>query len=116
MREARYEAKEMEDAVFAASGITIEELRRIGADGTRRLGRLLPEISTSKHDEGVTLQFTLPAGGYATVVLPVLKNDIPVERRNLIRMRRELGLDSIILMSSSIISACVVTWRLFGTD
>ncbi len=80
MREARYEAKEMEDAVFAASGITIEELRRIGADGTRRLGRLLPEISASKHDEGVTLQFTLPAGGYATVVLrEFMKNDIPVE-------------------------------------
>ncbi len=80
MREARYEAKEMEDAVFAASGITIEELRRIGADGTRRLGRLLPDISASKHDEGVTLQFTLPAGGYATVVLrEFMKNDIPAE-------------------------------------
>ena len=80
MREARYEAKEMEDAVFAASGITIEELRRIGADGTRRLGRLLPVILASKHDEGVTLQFTLPAGGYATVVLrEFMKNDIPVE-------------------------------------
>jgi hypothetical protein len=37
MREARYVAKEMEDAVFAASGITLEELRR-QADGTRRLG------------------------------------------------------------------------------
>ena len=80
MREARYVAKEMEDSIFASSGITIEELRRIGADGTRRLGRLLPDIIVLKHDEGVTLKFTLPAGGYATVVLrEFMKNDIPVE-------------------------------------
>ena len=66
MREAKYEAKELEDAIFAESGVTLDDLRRVGADGTRRLGRLLPDITVSKHDEGVTLSFTLPAGGYAT--------------------------------------------------
>jgi tRNA pseudouridine13 synthase len=69
MREAKYEAKEMEDSVFKMSGVTLDELRRLGADGTRRIGRLLPDISIMPHDEGITLSFMLPAGGYATVVL-----------------------------------------------
>ncbi len=77
MRETKYEAKEMEDTIFAGAGITLEELRRLGADGTRRLGRLLPDISFASHDEGITLSFTLPAGGYATIVLrEFMKNDV----------------------------------------
>ena len=76
MREAKYEAKEMEDSVFAGSGVTVDQLRRLGADGTRRLGRLLPNISIDPHDEGVSLSFTLPAGAYATIVLrEFMKND-----------------------------------------
>jgi tRNA pseudouridine13 synthase len=76
MREAKYEAKEMEEAVFAGADVTLDELRRAGADGTRRLGRLLPNITVTPHDEGITLSFTLPAGGYATVVLrEFMKND-----------------------------------------
>jgi tRNA pseudouridine13 synthase len=77
MRQAAYEAKEMENAIFNESGVTVDDLRRIGADGTRRIGRLLPDITVSKHDEGVTLSFTLPAGGYATIILrEFMKNDI----------------------------------------
>ncbi len=77
MREAKYEAKELEDSIFAEAGVTLDDLRRVGADGTRRLGRLLPEIAVSEHPEGVTLSFTLPAGGYATVVLrEYMKNDM----------------------------------------
>ena len=77
MRQAAYEAKELEDAIFAESGITLDDLRRASADGTRRLGRLLPDISIASHDEGVTLSFTLPAGGYATIILrEFMKNDI----------------------------------------
>ncbi|MCX6649622.1 MAG: tRNA pseudouridine(13) synthase TruD [Candidatus Bathyarchaeota archaeon] len=76
MREAKYEAKEMEDAVFSGAGVTLDQLRKLGADGTRRLGRLLPDISVAPHDEGVTLSFTLPAGGYATIILrEFMKND-----------------------------------------
>ena len=76
MREAKYEAKEMEDSIFAGAGVTLDQLRRLGADGTRRLGRLLPDISVAPHDEGITLSFTLPAGGYATIVLrEFMKND-----------------------------------------
>jgi tRNA pseudouridine13 synthase len=76
MREAKYEAKDLEDAIFANAGVSLEDLRRVGADGTRRLGRLLPEITVSEHHEGLMLSFTLPAGGYATVVLrEFMKND-----------------------------------------
>ena len=77
MRQAEYVAKEMEDAIFAESKVTLDDLRRAGADGTRRLGRLLPDISISPHNEGVTLSFTLPAGGYATIILrEFMKNDV----------------------------------------
>jgi tRNA pseudouridine13 synthase len=76
MREAKYEAKTLEDSIFAEAGVTLDDLRRVGADGTRRLGRLLPEIAVGEHTEGMTLSFTLPAGGYATVVLrEFMKND-----------------------------------------
>ena len=76
MRESKYEAKDFEDAIFSSAGVTVDQLRRIGAEGTRRLGRLLPEVSVSSHPEGITLSFTLPAGGYATVVLrEFMKND-----------------------------------------
>jgi tRNA pseudouridine13 synthase len=80
MRETNYEAKALEDAVFADAGVTLEEFRRLGADGTRRLGRLLPDITVTPHDEGITLSFTLPAGAYATIVLrEFMKNDEVVE-------------------------------------
>jgi tRNA pseudouridine13 synthase len=76
MRETKFEAKELEDAVFAEGDVTLDELRRLGADGTRRLGRLLPEISTAPHDEGITLSFSLPAGAYATIILrEFMKNE-----------------------------------------
>ena len=76
MRMAAYEAKELEDRILADSGVTVDDLRRVGADGTRRLGRLLPNVATESHPEGITLKFFLPAGGYATTVLrEFLKND-----------------------------------------
>jgi len=80
MRETKYEAKEFEDALFSSAGVTVDQLRMIGAEGTRRFGRLLPDVSVSSHKEGITLSFTLPAGGYATVVLrEFMKKDGVVE-------------------------------------
>ncbi|MGD0805190.1 MAG: tRNA pseudouridine(13) synthase TruD [Candidatus Bathyarchaeia archaeon] len=77
MRETKYESKMLEDSIFAEADVTLDELQKVGADGTRRLGRLLPDITVSEHPEGVTLSFGLPAGGYATVVLrEFMKNDI----------------------------------------
>jgi tRNA pseudouridine13 synthase len=69
MRESKYEAREFEDEIFAGGMVNLDQLRRLGADGTRRLGRILPFITIKPHPEGITLSFTLPAGGYATVVL-----------------------------------------------
>jgi len=80
MREAKNEAKTLEDSIFAKADIALDDLRRVGADGTRRLGRLLPGIAVEEHPEGVKLSFTLPAGGYATVVLrEFMKNEITVD-------------------------------------
>ena len=69
MRETKSEAKKFEDEIFALSGLTIEDLRRCGASGTRRMGRLFPEMQLQEEPEGLTIVFTLPAGGYATVLL-----------------------------------------------
>jgi tRNA pseudouridine13 synthase len=69
MRETKFEAKKFEDKIFALSGLTLEDLRRCGATGTRRMGRLFPEMQLQEEPEGLTIIFTLPAGGYATVLL-----------------------------------------------
>jgi len=69
MWEATGPSGELEAGVFKESGITIEELDRLHVTGTRRLGRLLPEVEASPRDEGLVLSFTLPKGAYATVVM-----------------------------------------------
>ncbi len=76
MREAAHEAKELEDRILSYSGVSVDDLRRVGADGTRRLGRLLPSVGVKPNPEGVALTFSLPAGGYATTVIrEFIKND-----------------------------------------
>ncbi|MCX6642343.1 MAG: tRNA pseudouridine(13) synthase TruD [Candidatus Bathyarchaeota archaeon] len=69
MRETKCEAKKFEDEIFSLSDLTLEDLRRCGATGTRRMGRLFPEMQLQEDPEGLTIVFTLPAGGYATVLL-----------------------------------------------
>jgi tRNA pseudouridine13 synthase len=76
MREAKNESKEFEDKIFSEAGVSMEQLKKAGVEGTRRLGRLLPIITITKHIEGLTFSFSLPAGGYATVVLrEFMKNE-----------------------------------------
>jgi tRNA pseudouridine13 synthase len=58
----------LEAEVFEESGITIEELDRLRVVGTRRLGRLLPEVEVASHEGCLALGFSLPKGAYATVV------------------------------------------------
>lgn len=60
---------DLEREIFDESDITLEELRRLDVRGTRRLGRLLPEISIRESNRGIRLEFFLPKGAYATVVL-----------------------------------------------
>ena len=68
---------ELEREIFEASDITMEELARIKVIGTRRLGRLLPEIDVQSVERGIQLRFFLPKGAYATVVLrEFMKDDV----------------------------------------
>ena len=68
---------ELEREIFEASGITMEELDQIKVLGTRRLGRLLPEIDVQPVERGIQLRFFLPKGAYATVVLrEFLKDEV----------------------------------------
>lgn len=69
MWEATGPSGDLEAGVFVESGITIEELDRLRVVGTRRLGRLLPEVEVAPHEGGLVLGFSLPKGAYATVVM-----------------------------------------------
>jgi tRNA pseudouridine13 synthase len=76
MRQPNSESKEFEDNIFLNSGVSLNQLQKAGVEGTRRLGRLLPKIAITEHSEGLTFSFSLPAGGYATVVLrEFMKNE-----------------------------------------
>ncbi|MGD2142308.1 MAG: tRNA pseudouridine(13) synthase TruD, partial [Candidatus Bathyarchaeota archaeon] len=66
---------ELEYEIFEGSRMTLDELEKLDVQGTRRLGRLLPEIGIKEFARGVRLCFFLPKGAYATVVLrEIMKN------------------------------------------
>ena len=69
MRKPEHEAVELENQILTESGLTEEQLRRNKVKGTRRMGRLLPDVSHGEVSKGVKLVFTLPMGGYATILL-----------------------------------------------
>ncbi len=70
MWEPQGEAAALEAAVLADADVTVEDLRRARLDGTRRPARLwLPQIELAIHDDGLQVDFVLPKGAYATVVL-----------------------------------------------
>jgi len=75
MRAARADAAILEEEVFRESSLTMDLLRRQGVGGTRRMGRLVPEVEVSPHPEGLTLSFDLPAGGFATIILREFMKD-----------------------------------------
>jgi tRNA pseudouridine13 synthase len=76
MLKPRGEAAAFEDELLGWSGITDEQLRRCHVKGTRRIGRIFPDVLYSEVPEGFRLVFTLPVGGYATVTLrEFMKND-----------------------------------------
>ena len=70
-----------EISVLADDGVRLEKFRKVAGirlPGTRRPLRMpiqLHEVSTVGDDVGIRLSFTLPAGGYATVVLEELLAD-----------------------------------------
>lgn len=83
MRLPTGDAFTLETSILAADGVRFETFRKvvgIRLPGTRRPLRMpmqLHEVSVV-NGEGVRLSFTLPAGGYATVVLEELMSNIQV--------------------------------------
>lgn len=74
MRPARGVAGDLEAAVLAETGLTDRHWHAARIEGTRRLGRLLlPDLRLAAvaggAAEGIAVEFTLPKGGFATVVL-----------------------------------------------
>jgi len=65
----------MEEEVWGDSGISLEQLKRLGVRGTRRLGRVIPTVEVKSTNDGLLLNFTLSKGAFATTVLrEIMKN------------------------------------------
>ena len=76
MRDAKHEAFMFEDKILDSVSISKKDFRKHHVKGTRRTGRILPEITTDEKKEGLELSFMLPKGSYATTVLrEFMKND-----------------------------------------
>ena len=76
MREAKDESFTLEKAILDSVTITKQDFRKHHVKGTRRMGRILPEITVAENHEGLELGFFLPKGSYATTVLrEFMKND-----------------------------------------
>ena len=76
MTPAREESGIFEQKILDEHSITFEELRKAKLTGTRRAGILLPNISIEKEQDGLLLNFTLPKGAFATVLLgEIMKNE-----------------------------------------
>ena len=69
MMHAEGEAGVLEDNIFIESGLSMTQLRKKRVTGSRRLGRLVPEIEYEVLKSGLELRFTLEKGGFATTVL-----------------------------------------------
>ena len=70
MRWASGEACSLERDILAQAGITEAQLKKAGADGTRRIGRIfIDDLDVQAHKHGLHFSFTLPPGSYATTVL-----------------------------------------------
>ena len=77
MREATSESGIFESSILDSVTITKNDFRKHHIKGTRRMGRILPEIELDTNDDGLVVSFTLMKGSYATTVLrEFMKNDV----------------------------------------
>jgi tRNA pseudouridine13 synthase len=81
MRRASGPAGELEDEVFRAAGVTLDDLSRARLEGTRRAGRIfVEELELEAVENGLRLAFRLPKGSYATTLLrEFTKNDCALD-------------------------------------
>lgn len=64
------EAGDLEARILEEAEVTVDALGAVGLSGSRRRGRIhLDGIDVEETGEGLELQFALPKGAYATVVL-----------------------------------------------
>ena len=83
MRMPRGDVLNLETAILTDEGVRLEKFRKVAGirlPGTRRPLRMpiqLHEVSAVEGGVGIRLRFTLPAGGYATVVVEELLANIP---------------------------------------
>ena len=77
MWNAKGPSEELERKVLEEFDLNIEDFHQ---RGTRRLGRLLvPSINVKKSSSGLILNFSLPKGAFATIVLrEIMKNDLTI--------------------------------------
>lgn len=69
MSKPKDESLALEEEILAEMGLDVQEFRAQRVKGTRRLGRVLPEITVSDHIDGIQLEFALPKGSFATILL-----------------------------------------------
>jgi tRNA pseudouridine13 synthase len=69
MTGALHDSRKIEDEVLNRSSVSMEHFRKHRVTGTRRLGRILPNITFKKAAEGIELEFKLPKGSFATILL-----------------------------------------------
>lgn len=66
----------LENEVLEKTNISIEDLANLRVRGSRRFGRLIPDIRVEPMNRGIRLHFNLPKGAYASIVLrEIMKND-----------------------------------------
>ena len=63
------ESAKLETEIFEESGMSMKTLKRKKITGTRRFGRVTPEIEITENQRGLQLDFMLPKGGFATTLL-----------------------------------------------
>ncbi len=82
MMQASGRPAEIEAQMMAECGLTLADFAAIGhlAEGTRRpLSVPVHDASLQAHDDGITVQFQLPAGAFATVVLHELMGPVAAD-------------------------------------
>ena len=63
------ESAALEAEIFDESKMSMETFKRMKVTGTRRFGRLIPQIEVAEVPRGVQLSFMLHKGGFATTLL-----------------------------------------------